>query len=67
MKPAEIWKLDTLLTDEELDLLAFSIASSLAVCRGRDMDKIASKLGKLGTRLINEAYPYHPEEEFEND
>ena len=64
MRTGEIWYLDTLLTDEELDLLAVSIACAVAEYRNRHDTELADKLVKLGIQLINDSHPYHPEEEF---
>lgn len=67
MRTAEIWNLDTLLTDEELDLLAVAIAGVVAEYRSRNNHELADKLVKLGTQIINDTHTYHPEEEFEHD
>lgn len=67
MNPGEIWYLDTLLTEEELKLLSVTIARALAESRSRNDPEITDKLVKLGTQLITDSHPYHPEEEFEND
>lgn len=67
MRTTEIWNLDTLLTDEELDLLAVAIAGAAAEYRSQNNTELVEKFVKLGTQLINDSTPYHPEEEFDND
>ena len=67
MRTTEIWYLSTMLTDEELDLLAVAIAGAAAEYRSQNNDELVSKFVKLGTQLINDSTPYHPEEDFEND
>lgn len=67
MRTDEIWCLDTLLTDEERCLLDVAIAGAVAWSRCCNDTELTDKLVKLGTQLINDSQPYHPEEEFEND
>lgn len=68
MRTAEIWKLDTLLTDEELALLDVALSDAVAEYSNmKNMTEIVHKLIKLRAQLTTDAFPYHPEEEFDND
>ena len=67
MRTTEIWNLDTLLTDEELELLNVAISDAVSEYRNLNMTEITRKLIKLRTQLVTDAHPYHPEEGFEND